>query len=67
MIHFVSDQLLEPRTPIVRTVSLALGTVGALVAEHYIVKRFPRSKRWLSAVNFSVGGTVAVHGGAVNF
>jgi hypothetical protein len=37
-------------------VTVSLGSVGALVADHYIGRKFPKSKRWLSVINSSVGG-----------
>lgn len=53
---------LVPQRPIGKTMGLSIGTLGVIVAEHYIVKKYPRSKRWLSVINFSVGGTVAYTG-----
>jgi hypothetical protein len=49
--------------PVGRTVGLSLGTVGVIVAEHFIVKKFPRSKKWFAIVNFGGGGVAGVTAG----
>jgi hypothetical protein len=42
-----------------RTAGLAFGTVGMLGAEHFIVTKWPRSKKWLTVVNFGAGALAA--------
>ena len=45
-----------------RIVGESLGTAGALVAEHFIVKKWPRTRRVFSVVNF--GGAAAAFSAA---
>ncbi len=45
--------------PIGRTIGVSVGTAAAIVAEHFIIRKFPKTKRWLSIVNFGAGGAIA--------
>jgi len=46
--------------PLGRTVALSVSTAAALVIEHFIVKKWPGTKRWLAVVN--VGGAATAFG-----
>lgn len=40
-----------------------LGTAAVIVAEHFIVKKYPRSKKWFAIVNFGGAGVAEVTAG----